>query len=260
MALPHVAWLQVWAADLYALLCRGATGLLGSVAVNTAPIAEGGTRMLERPPRASSAAGNGLTEFGKGMDLVVPRQAARARPAPRLQHDGDRLAGAGRLRPPAARPPRARPDDDGEARPRRARLLRRRERPLHHRRLPGQLEEQHLHPLLRPAARRRAGAVRDGGLGPRVREDRRALAERQHPPRDHLEVGGDGRADDGRQDGALGRRRAHGARRREGADRASTSTTRRRRPRSSAPGSTRQRLAGDVGRARASRRPTRSSA
>ena len=156
---------------------------------------------------------------GEGARPLVPRQAARARPAPRLQHDAtdwqarvdfDRLrtrsAGAGA-------------HDDGEARPRRAGVLRRRERPLHHERLPGQLEEQHLHPLLRAPARRRAGAVRDRRLRPGVREDRRAVAERQHPAGDHVEVGRDRRVVHGREDGRLRARRAQGERGREGADR-----------------------------------------
>ena len=185
----------------------------------------------------------------QGARPLVPRQAARARPAPRLQHDRHRLAGARRLRPPAQGPARAGAHEDGEARPRRAGVLRRRERPLHHERLPGQLEEQHLHPLLRAAARRRAGAVRDRGLRPRVREDRRSLAERQHPPRDHLEVGGDGRGVHGRQDGQLRARRAQGERRRERADRPRRLRPERLRGVQEARPEHRQRVAGHVRRA-----------
>ena len=177
-----------------------------------------------------------LTETGKGLDLSFLQKPHEHDPRRVVQHDCDRLAGAGRLRPPPPRPTRASAAEDGEARPRRARLLRRRERPLHHERLPGQLEEQHLHPLLRAATRRRPGPVRDRRLRPRVREDRCALAERQHPPGDHLEVGRDCGADDGRPDGAVDRRRAEGERRREGADRHRHLRPVAPRPRSSAPG------------------------
>ena len=152
---------------------------------------------------------------GKEPGPFFPANAARARTPPRLQHDRHRLAGARRFRPHAPRSPGQGPDEDGGERPRCRRLLRRRERPLHHRRLPGQLEEQHLHPLLRAAPRRRAGPLRDRRLRPRVRQDRRSLAGRQHPAGDHLEVVGDGRGDDGRQDGPVGQGRPRRERRRE---------------------------------------------
>ena len=65
------------------------------------------------------------------------------------------------------------------------------------------------------------------GLGSRMRANRRALAERQHPARDHVEVGGDRRGDDGRQDGRIDRAGAARERRRERADRDRYRTTRR---------------------------------
>ena len=146
-----------------------------------------------------------LTATGKGLDLSFLGKPHEHDPRRVYSTTCDRLAGAGRFRPPPARPTRARADDDGEERSRRSRLLRRRERALPDGRLPGELEEQHLHPLRGAAARRRADPVRDRRLGPRVREDRRAVAERQHPPGDHLEVGRDGGADDVRPDGAVDR-------------------------------------------------------
>ena len=74
--------------------------------------------------------------------------------------------------------------------------------------------------------------------------------ERQHPPGDHVEVGRDGRGDDGREDGPVGHGRPRGERGREGAHRPRRLRPGRRRGARRARAEHRQRLAGHVRRTR----------
>ena len=135
--------------------------------------------MLNQPTeRSEQAGGNGLTEYGKGMDLSFLGKPHEY--DPRRVYSTTATDWQGRV------------DFD---RLRRDRLGRARMMMEKHdlgalvcfvgenvryitERLPGELEEQHLHPLLRAAPRWRTGPVRDRGLRSRVREDRRAVAER----------------------------------------------------------------------------------
>ena len=139
---------------------------------------------------------------------------------------------------------------DEEGRPRRAGPVRRRQHPLRHRVLPGQLEIQHQHPLRGRSGRRQADAVRDRRLRPAVREDRPAVDGRPHPSGHHLAVGGRRGPLHGRPHGRQRDGSAQGAQGREGKDR-------HRQPRHAgvrglqeARPQHRQRLAGGVARAR----------